>query len=354
MKIKRRKARRVLVGDVVIGGNSPVTIQSMTCTNTADVSSTVTQIKRLEKAGCQIVRVAVLDQEQARAISKIKKKITIPLVADIHFDHRLALEAIKAGADKIRINPGNISSKKHRAMIIACAKEARIPIRVGLNSGSVKRTSGRSLVSDMLDSAQTCLGLFKKMRYDQVVLSLKTHDVLSTIEAYRRMAKRTDVPFHLGITAAGLFEDAVIKSGLGLGVLLLDGLGDTMRVSLTDDPVKEVLVAKKILGTLGLRNEGIEIISCPTCGRCTIDLINTVKKAEKALSVFKDKFKQKKIKIALMGCVVNGPGEARDADIGIAWGGKSGVLFKKGKKIRLIKENELIKTLVSEIKDEVV
>ncbi len=354
MDIKRRKTKKVMCRDVAIGGGSPVSIQSMTTTDTADVAATARQIKKLERAGCQIVRVAVLNQPAAQAIARIKRKIDIPLVADIHFDHRLALAALEHGADKIRINPGNIGKRSYVEAVINEAKRKKIPVRIGLNSGSVIRTPGKTVADDMVNAGLAYLKIFEHCKYDQVVVSLKAHDVLSTIEAYRRMAAVTDAPLHLGVTAAGLLQSGIIKSSIGIGALLMEGIGDTIRVSLTADPVEEVVVAKKILSSVGLRDRGIEVIACPTCGRCTIDLIALVKRAEKELAVIEKKFPQKKLSVAIMGCVVNGPGEAKDADIGIAWGGAAGILFKKGKKIKVIKKNDLLSALIAEVYHEMV
>ncbi|MBU1043010.1 MAG: flavodoxin-dependent (E)-4-hydroxy-3-methylbut-2-enyl-diphosphate synthase [Candidatus Omnitrophica bacterium] len=353
MKIKRRKSRKIFVGNVPIGGSSPITIQSMTSTDTKDVAATVAQIKVLAQAGVQIIRVAVLDKESAMAIRQIKQKIKIPIVADIHFDYRLALLAMENGADKIRLNPGNIEKSWQIEAVLKAAIKNKVPIRIGLNSGSVKRTR-KNIVDDMIAAALTYEKIFKKYNFKDMIFSFKTHDVLSTIEAYRKFAKLTDAPLHLGVTATGLEASGLVKSSIGIGILLLEGIGDTLRVSLTADPVREVEAGKNILSALGLRSEGIEIISCPTCGRCKIDLINFVEQAVKAFKPLQKKYTAKKIKVALMGCVVNGPGEAKEADIGIAWGGSSGILFKKGKKIKNINKNSLIKTLVAEVKNEVV
>jgi len=347
--IKRRKSRKIFVGKVAIGGNSPVVIQSMTNTDTKDVGKTVQQIKRLEQAGCELVRVAVEDEKAAWAIARIKSRISIPLIADIHFNYKLALLAIENGADKIRLNPGNITNRQQIEKIITCAKKYKVPIRIGLNSGSVKRTDKSKLADDLIKSARLYLGVFKNLNFNQIVFSVKTPDVLTTIQAYRRMAEITDAPMHLGITASGPWQNGIIKSSIGIGVLLLEGIGDTIRVSLTSDPVDETKVAKQILSSLNLRNQGIEIISCPTCSRCKIDLIKIVKQAEIKFSNFKMANLGQRIKVAIMGCVVNGPGEAKDADIGIAWTGKCGVLFKKGKKVKLVNRKELLKTLYTEV-----
>ncbi|MBU4305419.1 MAG: flavodoxin-dependent (E)-4-hydroxy-3-methylbut-2-enyl-diphosphate synthase [Candidatus Omnitrophica bacterium] len=354
MQIKRRKSRKIFVGNVAIGAESPVSIQSMTTTNTADVAATVRQIRKLEKAGCQIIRVAVLNEAAARAISAIKRRISIPLVADIHFDYRLALLSIENGADKIRINPGNMRNPEHVKRVVFAAKQRSIPIRIGINSGSVIRTLKNKIIDDMVAAAANSLNLFKGFGYEQIIISLKANDVLTTIEAYRRVARITDAPLHLGVTAAGLLQSGIVKSSIGIGVLLLEGIGDTIRVSLTSDPVYEVSVAQKILSAVGIRNSGIDIISCPTCGRCTINLIQLVKQAEKALLPFQEEYAARKLKVAIMGCAVNGPGEAKDADIGIAWAGAAGILFKKGRKVKNVKENELIKTLIAEVRNEMV
>ena len=354
MRIIHRKSKKIKVGNVYIGGNSPVSIQSMTTTDTKDIGATVAQIKKLEKHGCQIIRVAVLDMKSAKAISSIKRKINIPIVADIHFDYRLALAAIESGADKIRLNPGNIQKKAHIEAVLKLALKWRVPIRIGLNSGSVKKSKSGGVVSDMIKAALSYERLFKRFKFTDMIFSFKTHEVLSTIEAYRRFTALSDAPLHLGLTATGLEADGIVKSSIALGSLLLEGIGDTLRVSLTADPVKEIEAGKRILSAVGILNEGIEIISCPTCGRCTIDLVDIVTKAEKALKPFSNKLSNRKLKVAIMGCIVNGPGEAKEADIGFAWGGKSGVLFKKGKKIKNIKKRELLKTLVAEVKNEVV
>ncbi len=354
MQIKRRNSRKIILRGKDIGGDSPISIQSMTNTDTADVNKTVRQIKRLEQAGCEIVRVAVLNEQSAKAIEQIKSKINIPLAADIHFDYRLAVLSIESGADKIRLNPGNIPKRAHVEKVIEIAKKYKVPIRIGLNSGSVKRSQKKNIVEDMINAGLLYARIFEEVNFDQIIFSLKTHNVVTTIEAYRQMAALTDAPLHLGVTSAGSLQNGIVKASIGIGVLLLEGIGDTIRVSLTSDPVHEIAAAKKILMAVGIRNSGIDIISCPTCGRCTIDLIRIVQKAEKELAHLEQYFTRKKITVAIMGCVVNGPGEAKDADIGIAWGGRQGILFKKGKKIKLVNEKELIKILVSEVKNEVV
>lgn len=335
--IQRKKTRQIKVGDVKIGGGAPVSVQSMAKTDTRDVASTVKQIKNLEAAGCEIVRVAVLDAAAAKAIKDIKKKIKIPLVADIHFQHKLAIEAINAGADKIRLNPGNIKDRSQISQVVKLAKKKGIPIRIGLNSGS---TAGRSMVKSALDYIK----LFEQMDFRDIIVSLKASGVLATIDAYREMARLCDYPLHLGVTAAGPSEHGIVKSGVGIGALLAEGIGDTIRVSLTGDPCEEVRIAKEILSALDLGKGGIDIISCPTCGRCEVDLVKVVREFEK-----KVRPSDKQIKVAVMGCIVNGPGEAKEADIGVAAGKNCGILFKKGKIVRKIKESEFVKVLLDEM-----
>jgi (E)-4-hydroxy-3-methylbut-2-enyl-diphosphate synthase len=337
--IKRRKTIQVKVGCVKIGGNAPVSIQSMTNTRTSDARATVAQIKRLEAAGCEIVRVAVKDREDAAAISAIRRKIKIPLVCDIHFDHRLALACIAAGADKIRLNPGNIKKREDVVAVVKAAKLAEIPIRIGVNSGSAGSSEPRALVK----AAFSHVKILEAMNFHDIIISLKASDVISTVEAYRQMAKACDYPLHLGVTAAGPHDSGIVKSAIGIGSLLLDGIGDTIRVSLTADPIEEVAAAKRILASLNLRRFGPDIISCPTCGRCQVDLIDIVKKVEKGLKT------KKAATVAVMGCEVNGPGEAREADIGIAAGKGSGALFIKGRIVRRVKEKNFVKELIKEI-----
>lgn len=350
--IQRRKTRQVKVGAVKIGGGALVSIQSMTKTDTRDAAATIRQIKKLESAGCDIVRVAVPDQAAAKAIKAIKKKIKIPLVADIHFQHQLAIEAIKAGADKIRLNPGNIKKREEIARIVRLAKKNRIPIRIGLNSGSTGSGS-------MVEAALNYIKLFESLDFHDIIVSLKASDVAATIDAYRRMAKLCDYPFHLGVTAAGSPECGIIKSTVGIGALLSEGIGDTIRVSLTEEPEAEVRVAREILSSLGLRRKTIDIISCPTCGRCEVNLVRIVRELEKKLyegnhpsrpiGKIKGARDHGHLKVAMMGCAVNGPGEAKDADIGIAAGKHCGMLFKKGKVVRKIKESDFVKVLLDEM-----
>ncbi len=349
--MKRRKTRQVSVGKVKIGGGAPVSIQSMTKTDTRDIRATIRQIKELEKEGCEIIRVAIPDREAAKAIPKIKKRIKIPLIADIHFDYKLALEAMENGADGIRINPGNIRNKEKIIQIVRKSKKKRIPIRIGVNSGSLDRKKYKGpLARVMVRSALDSIKIFEKERFYNIIVSLKASDVLTTIEAYRLMAKRCNYPFHLGITATGLPPSGIIKSALGIGSLLLEGIGDTIRVSLTDLPQEEVRVGYEILRALGLR-KGIEILACPTCGRCEINLIKIAKEVEKELqcSMFNVQCSMP-LKVAIMGCVVNGPGEAREADIGIAGGRKTGIIFRKGRVIKTVKEKDLVKELLRETK----
>lgn len=334
----RRETRKVKVGNLFIGGSSPVTIQSMTKTDTRDVSATVRQIQSLEKIGCEIIRVAVLNSEAASCLGEIKKKIKIPLVADIHFDYRLALESIKQGVDKVRINPGNIGDSGRVRQIIKAAKDRKIPIRIGINSGS---TPPRSMV----ESALSEISLLEKEKFYDIVISIKGSNVPMTVEAYQMLSEKCDYPLHLGITAAGPLYPGLVKSSIGIGALLLQGIGDTIRVSLTASPKEEVLLGYKILESVGLRKTGTEIISCPTCGRCEVDLIKLTKRVENAIKEIK-----KPIKVAVMGCAVNGPGEAREADIGIAAGRGCGILFRKGKIVKKVQEKDLFSTLIMEIR----
>lgn len=346
--MKKRQTRRIYVGNVPVGGGAPVPVQSMTNTDTRDIIRTISQIKRLEEAGCEIIRVAVPDMDAARAIEKIKTKISIPLVADIHFDHRLALASLDGGADAIRINPGNIGGNKRIESVIRKALERNVPIRIGVNSGSVEkeilRKFGGPTPEAMVESAMRHIAILEDMGFYAIKVSLKSSNVLDTIKAYRLISQRTDCPLHLGVTEAGTLISGTVKSAVALGTLLLEGIGDTLRVSLTRDPVEEVKVAYEILRAVGLRSRGPEIISCPTCGRCEIDLFGLVEQVEKALVSLKSS-----PKIAIMGCVVNGPGEAREADIGIAGARGQGILFKKGKLVKKVREEELAETLIREV-----
>lgn len=340
--IKRKKTRQIKVGNVRTGGGAPVSIQSMTKCDTSDVKATVAQIKRLELAGCEIVRVAIKDAEDAAAVKAIKKSARIPVVCDIHFDYRLALACIKAGADKIRLNPGNVSQKAQIAEVARAAKDARIPIRVGVNSGS----AGSSAPASLVRAATGYIKILEALDFHDIIISLKASDVVSTVEAYRKMSDLCDYPLHLGVTAAGPHDSGIVKSAIGIGSLLLDGIGDTMRVSLTADPVEEVAAAKRILSALGVRRFGPDIISCPTCGRCQVDLVGIVKKVEHAILNTQYSILKRPVTIALMGCEVNGPGEAREADIGIAFGRGSGALFKKGKIVKKVAAKNAVTELL--------
>jgi (E)-4-hydroxy-3-methylbut-2-enyl-diphosphate synthase len=349
--MNRRQSKAVQVGKLIIGGNAPISVQSMTKTDTKDVKATVNQIKQLEDAGCEIIRVAVPDMDAAKALGAIKKQIGIPLIADIHFDYRLALEAIAQGVDKLRINPGNIKQKDKVVKIVKKAKERNIPIRIGVNSGSVDRKRfGKVTAYSLVESALEHIRILEDLGFFDIIISLKATDVPMTIEAYKLMADKVDYPFHIGITEAGLMWTGSIKSAVGIGSLLAQGLGDTIRVSLTGDPVDEVRIGYEILKVLQLRHFGYELISCPTCARCEIDLIKIAKEVEEKISHFSLPTSHFLLKIAIMGCVVNGPGEAADADIGIAGGKGVGLLFKKGKIIKKIPEKDLIKALLQEIK----
>lgn len=352
----RRKTRGITVGSVQIGNGAGIVVQSMTNTHTEDIEATVRQIKELEEIGCQAVRVAVPNSGAATCLSEIKKRINIPLVADIHFIHQLALDAIAQGVDKIRINPGNMKDKEMLKRIILKAKERGIPIRIGVNSGSIRpvdyrdsmdNISKEDIVELMVNTTLGYCDYFESLGFKDIVISLKSANVPSTIKAYRLIAQRCDYPLHLGVTAAGPQSLATIKSAIGIGCLLAEGIGDTLRVSFTGPPHDEVRTGYEILETLGLsERKGTEIISCPTCGRCEIDLANIVDKFRKLLPTDI----KKGLKVAIMGCIVNGPGEAMDADIGIAGGKGFGLLFKKGKKIRAVSESRMVEELIEEIK----
>jgi (E)-4-hydroxy-3-methylbut-2-enyl-diphosphate synthase len=347
--ISRRKTQQIKVGHVKIGGSAPISVQSMTNTATEDAAATVSQIQRLEKVGCEIVRVAVPHQEAADAIASIKKKISIPLVADIHFDYRLAIAAARAGADGLRINPGNIGGRQKLKAVVDCAKDCDVPIRIGVNSGSLEKDILKKYkavtAAAMVESALRHVDLLKSLDFEAIKISIKASDVARTVEGYRLLSAHTDLPLHVGVTESGTLFSGTVKSALGIGMLLAEGIGDTIRVSLTRDPVEEVRVGYEILKALGIRRRGPEIISCPTCGRCTIDLFDIVEQVEQALST-----QTEPIKIAIMGCVVNGPGEAREADIGIAGGGGKGILFRKGKVIRKFPQDKLVEVLLEEVK----
>ena len=344
----RNKTKTINLGGVCIGGDSPIPVQSMTNTDTRDIEATVAQIKKLEAVGCDLVRVAVLDIEAAKAIKEIKAKVNIPVIADIHFDYRLALESIESGVDGLRINPGNIGDKEKVEQVVKACKEKNIPIRIGVNSGSISKETmerfGGVNVDSMVHSAMEHIKILEDLDYTNIKVSLKATDIHLTMESYKRMSELVDYPLHIGITEAGTVWSGTIKSSVGIGALLLMGIGDTLRVSLTGDPVEEVRVGKQILRTLGLLKDRVEIISCPTCGRTQIDLIGLANEVEKRLENVK-----KPIKVAIMGCAVNGPGEAREADIGIAGGKDFGLIFRKGEIIKKVKEEDIIEELMSEI-----
>lgn len=350
MRIKRRPSRVVKIGKLRIGGSHPVAIQSMAKVKTAQAAEAICQIRALEKCGCEIIRVAVKDEEDARAIKEIRKSIRIPLVADIHFNWRLALEAIEAGADKVRLNPGNIFKKEQVRDVAAAAKLHRIPIRVGLNSGSLRGTSSRGQAGRMARAALDYIKILEGMKFYDIVISLKASNILETVDAYRRMGRSCDYPLHLGVTATGSSYAGAIKSSVALGALLLEGIGDTLRISLTDQPEQEVKAARYILEAAGLRHFGTQIISCPTCGRCQAPLIKIVNELEKQLSTMDYGLWTRPLKVAVMGCVVNGPGEAKEADIGIAFGKNEGLLFKNGKAVKKVDISNCLDDLLKEIK----
>lgn len=345
----RDDTKEIRIGDRVIGGGNPILIQSMTNTKTEDVAATVAQIKSLEDAGCEIIRCTVNTEAAAKALPEIKKQIHIPLVADIHFDYRLALKAIEYGADKIRINPGNIGGEERLREVVAKAKEYHVPIRVGVNSGSLEKELvakyGGVTAEGIVESALDKVRMIEACDYDQIVISIKSSDVLMCVKAHELIAGKTPYPLHVGITEAGTILRGNIKSSVGLGIILYQGIGDTIRVSLTGDPVQEVLSAKMILKTLGLRKGGIEVVSCPTCGRTSIDLIGLANQVEELVA----SYEHLNIKVAVMGCVVNGPGEAREADLGIAGGNGEGLLIKHGEIIKKVPEGKLLGVLKEEL-----
>jgi len=344
----RRPTRTVAIGDIFIGGKHPIAIQSMCNTDTRNVVETVKQIHSLEKVGCEIIRVAVPDMEAAHAIREIKRQIHIPLVADIHFDYRLALTCIQNGIDKLRINPGNIGGKEKVKEVVKAAKERGVPIRIGVNAGSLEKSLlkkyGGVTPEALVESAQNHIYILEELDFHDIVVSIKASNVLLSLRAYEEFSKKMDYPLHVGITEAGTIRSGTIKSAVGIGAILSRGIGDTIRVSLTGDPLEEVRCAKEILKALGLRSFGVEFISCPTCGRTEIDLISLANEVEKRCMDM-----NKNIKIAVMGCVVNGPGEAREADIGIAGGKGVGLIFKKGEIIKKVPEDQLLEALLQEI-----
>lgn len=353
MMIKRRKTDSIFYGKVGVGSDFLVSVQSMTNTKTADLDSTVKQIKRLEDAGCEIIRVAVPDNKSAATLKDIKQKIEIPLIADIHFDYKLALKAIESGIDGIRINPGNIGSKEKIKKVVLAAKDKDIPIRIGVNSGSIEpeilKKYEKPTAKGMAESILKQIKIFESFDFNKIVISMKATDVLMTLKAHQILAKKVSYPFHIGITEAGSGDQGIIKSAVGLSLLLSHGYGDTVRVSLTGDPVKEVKVAYQILKNLKLRKRGITVISCPTCGRTEVNLEEIVRKVKSKIGIYDKDFKEG-LTIAIMGCPVNGPGEAKEADLGLACGKNTGILFKNGEVIKKVKEAEMIKTLIDELK----
>ena len=344
----REKTKIIKIGDRYIGGGNPILIQSMTNTKTEDVEATVAQILALEKAGCEIIRCTVPTLEAAKALAEIKKRIHIPLVADIHFDYRMAIAAIENGADKIRINPGNIGSPENLKAVVEAAKERNIPIRVGVNSGSLEKSLvekyGGVTAEGIVESALDKVRMIEEYDYDDLVISIKSSDCMMCVKAHELLAGKTPYPLHVGITESGTVQSGNIKSAIGLGIILNQGIGDTIRVSLTGDPVEEIKSAKLILRTLGLRKGGIEVVSCPTCGRTKIDLISLATKVEQLVENY-----DYDIKVAVMGCAVNGPGEAREADLGIAGGSSEGLLIRKGEIIRKVPEEKLLEALKEEL-----
>jgi (E)-4-hydroxy-3-methylbut-2-enyl-diphosphate synthase len=342
----RRKSKPIKIGDVTVGGGAPIVVQSMTKTNTADVMSTILQIKELEGCGCEIVRVAVPDQEAAEAIRDIKKAITIPLVADIHFDHRLALIALDSGCDGLRLNPGNISEPEQVKAVAKAAKERQVPIRVGVNAGSLPPSPDPKLstAERMVEAAMGQIRLLEELDFKLIKVSAKAFDVPTTIEAYRSIAKKIPYPLHIGVTESGPPCTGIIRSTAGISTLLYEGIGDTIRVSLSAHPTEEVIAAYEILKSLNLRQHGPVLVSCPSCGRAEVDIVKLAAEVEQELLKV-----DKPIKVAVMGCIVNGPGEAKDADIGIACGKGRAVLFKKGKKIKTIEEKDFVRVLMEEL-----
>lgn len=350
--ILRHQTRKIQIGNVPVGGNSPITVQSMTNTDTRDVDATVAQIHALEQAGCELIRVAVLDLEAAAALSRIRAAITIPLIADIHFDHRLAVAAMENGAQAIRINPGNLGGPVKLARVVAAAKIHQVPIRVGVNSGSIEKdllqTHGYPTPENptaLIESALRNVRLLEDLGFYEIKISIKSSDTLTTVSGYQRLAKKTDYPLHLGVTEAGGLIAGTVKSSVALGILLHQGIGDTFRISLTRDPVEEIRVGFELLRSLKIRERGPELISCPTCGRTQIDLFTLAEAVERYVQTMK-----KPIKVAVMGCVVNGPGEAKEADIGVAGGNGVGIIFKKGQLYRKVKEEELLAVFLQELK----
>jgi len=348
MGITRRETRKIHIGDVAVGGDAPVIVQSMCSTDTRDIQATLQQINRLTEVGCEIVRLAVLDNKAVEALKNIKQEAPIPLIADIHFDHRLALGALKSGVDGLRINPGNIGGEKAVAKVVRAAAERKVPIRIGVNSGSLDKDLyqryGGATPEAMVESALRQIQVLESLAFHEIKISLKSSDVMTMVESYRLLADRVAYPLHLGVTEAGTLISGTAKSAIGIGLLLAEGIGDTIRVSLTSDPVDEIKAAYEILRALKLRERGVEVISCPTCGRCEIDIISLAQEVESRLLTVKTP-----LKVAIMGCVVNGPGEAREADVGIAGGRGNGILFKKGEIVEKLSEGDLVPRLLKEI-----
>jgi (E)-4-hydroxy-3-methylbut-2-enyl-diphosphate synthase len=350
--ILRKQTRQIQVGNVTVGGNSPISVQSMTNTDTRDVAATLAQITKLQDAGCEIIRVAVLDQEAALAIKKIREKILIPLIADIHFDHRLAVAAMENGAQGIRINPGNLGGPEKLSKVVDAAKAHNVPIRVGVNSGSIEKDLLKEFgypsednPKSLIESALRNVRLLEKQGFEEIKISIKSSDTLTCISGYQRLSKLSDYPLHIGVTEAGGLIAGTVKSSVALGILLHQGIGDTFRISLTRDPVEEIRVGFELLRSLKIRERGPELISCPTCGRTQIDLFSIAEEVERYVQTM-----QKKVKVAVMGCVVNGPGEAKEADIGLAGGNGVGIIFKKGVLYKKVKEEDLLETFLDELK----
>lgn len=346
--IQRKPTKKIQVGNIYVGGDAPIAVQSMCNTDTRNVEASLSQIRALRTAGCDIVRLAVPDMAAAEALADITRSVDMPMVADIHFDHRLALKAIENGIAKLRINPGNIGSRERVEIVARACQDKGIPIRIGVNSGSLEKDilekHGGPVPEALVESALRHVAILDEVNFHEVIISIKSSNVLRTIEAYRLLSRQTDLPLHIGVTEAGTLWRGTIKSAVGIGTLLAEGIGDTLRVSLTGDPVEEIKVAREILKSVGHLKEGIEFVSCPTCGRTEIDLIGIATEVEKRLEGM-----DKEIKVAVMGCVVNGPGEAKDADIGIAGGKGVGLIFKKGLIVRRVKEEELVEALMAEI-----
>ena len=348
--IKRRISKQIQIGDVKIGGDAPISVQSMCNTDTRDISATVKQIKELQDAGCELIRLAVLNKDAASAIKEIKKQVEIPVIADIHFDYRLAIQCIENGIDALRLNPGNIGRTENVKKVVDLAKINNVPIRIGINAGSLEKNIAAMdipLSEKMVMSAMEHVKILEDNNFDKIKISLKSSSVPTTIDAYRLMAKKVDYPLHLGVTEAGTLKGGLVKSSVGLGTLLAEGIGDTIRVSLTENPVEEVYAGFSILKSLELRQKGINFVSCPTCGRCQIDLISLAKKVENALKDI-----DKPLTVAVMGCPVNGPGEAKHADYGVAGAIKEGYIFKKGEIIKKVPEKNLMSELLDLIKKE--